>query len=173
MMESVIIVSPQTGFGIKIKQGSRGLVYLKVFLPPPESNETPWSGSGKLFLGTKCKDELEDCSYYFDRSECQKHNGLTRRYCARTCHYCKWTNITNSLYTVEPIWDGHELRGPFFAQTNAAFVTSSKRPPLLSGRGHPVAVLCYFYLLNESTLWSHLMRYFIALNTINHCYKQK
>ncbi|XP_029203950.2 uncharacterized protein LOC114968006 [Acropora millepora] len=42
-----------------------------------------------LAQGTKCKDELEDCSYYFDRSECQKHNGLTRRYCARTCHYCQ------------------------------------------------------------------------------------
>ena len=55
--------------------------------------------------------------------------------------------------TVEPIDNGPVLSGHpllsgqfsksrFFAHTNAVSVTCIKRPPLLSGRGHPVAVLC-------------------------------
>ena len=52
------------------------------------------------------------------------------------------------LYTVEPVYNGPVLRGhpllsgqfsksEFLAHTHAVIVTSIKRPPLLSGRGHP------------------------------------
>jgi len=60
-------------------------------------------------------------------------------------------------YTVQPVYNGPVLRGhpllssqfsksQFFAHTNAVFVTCIKRSPLLSGRGHPVAVLCFVFL---------------------------
>ena len=49
--------------------------------------------------------------------------------------------------TVEPVYNGPLLSGQFsksrfFAHTNAVFVTRIRRPPQLSGRGRPVAVLC-------------------------------
>ena len=54
--------------------------------------------------------------------------------------------------TVEPVYNGpvsgHPLlsgqcsKSRFFAYTNTVFVTCIKRPPLLSGRGHTLAVPC-------------------------------
>ncbi|XP_068699499.1 uncharacterized protein [Montipora foliosa] len=44
---------------------------------------------GSLAQGKPCEDKLEDCSSYFDSSQCGKHNGLTRQYCPRTCDYCE------------------------------------------------------------------------------------
>ena len=60
--------------------------------------------------------------------------------------------------TVEPVYNGPVLCGHpllsgqflkfrFFAHTNAVFVTCIRRPPLLSGRGHPVAVLCLSFFV--------------------------
>ena len=54
--------------------------------------------------------------------------------------------------TVEPVYNGPLLSGQFsksgfFAHTNAVFVTRIRRPPLLSGRGHPVAVLCLSFFV--------------------------
>ena len=60
--------------------------------------------------------------------------------------------------TVEPVYNGPVLSGHpllsgqfsksrLFAHTNAVFVTCIRRPPLLSGRGHPVAVLCLSFFV--------------------------
>ena len=54
--------------------------------------------------------------------------------------------------TDEPVYNGPVLSGQFlksrlFAHTNAAFVTCIRQPPLLSGRGHPVAVLCLSFFV--------------------------
>ena len=64
-----------------------------------------------------------------------------------------------SYCTVEPVYNGPVLSGHpllsgqftksrLFPHTNAVFVTCIRRPPLLSGRGHPVAVLClsFFFI---------------------------
>ena len=62
------------------------------------------------------------------------------------------------LNTVEPVYNGPVLSGHpllssqfsksrFFAHTNAVFVTCIRRLPLLSGRGHPVAVLCLSFFV--------------------------
>ena len=60
--------------------------------------------------------------------------------------------------TVEPVYNGPVLSGHpllsgqfskswLFAHTNAAFVTCIRWPPLLSGCGHPVAVLCLSFFV--------------------------
>ena len=60
--------------------------------------------------------------------------------------------------TVEPVYNGPVLSGHpllsdqfsksrFFAHTNAVFVTRIRRPPLLSGRWHPVAVPCLSFFV--------------------------
>ena len=87
--------------------------------------------------------------------------------------------------TVEPVYNGLVLSGHpllsgqfsksrFFAHTNTVFVTCIRRPPLLSGRGHPVAVLCLSFFviftcilkrppLNVNLAICYFMRYFIVL----------
>ena len=61
-------------------------------------------------------------------------------------------------YTVEPVYNGLVLSGHsllsdqflksrLFAHTKAVFVTCIRRPPLLSGRSHPVAVLCLSFFV--------------------------
>ena len=61
-------------------------------------------------------------------------------------------------HTVEPVYNGPVLSGHpllsgqfsksrFCAHTNAIFVTCIRRPPLLSGCGHPVAVLCLSFFV--------------------------
>ena len=65
---------------------------------------------------------------------------------------------SNVSITVEPVYNGPVLSGHpllsgqfsksrFFAHTNAIFVTCVRRPPLLSGCGHPVAVLCLSFFV--------------------------
>ena len=60
--------------------------------------------------------------------------------------------------TVEPVYNGPVLSGHpllsgqfsksrFCAHTNAIFVTCIRRPPLLSGCGHPLAVLCLSFFV--------------------------
>ena len=60
--------------------------------------------------------------------------------------------------TVQPVYNGPVLSGHpllsgqfkesrFFAHTNAVFVTWIRRPPPLSGRGHPVAALCLSFFV--------------------------
>ena len=61
--------------------------------------------------------------------------------------------------TVEPVYDnglvlsghpllsGQFLKSRLFAHTNAVFVTCIRRPPLLNGSGHPVAVLCLSFFV--------------------------
>ena len=62
------------------------------------------------------------------------------------------------LYTVEPVYNGPVLSGHpllsgqfsksrIFANTNALITTCIKRPPLLSGCGHPLAVPCWFFFV--------------------------
>ena len=46
-----------------------------------------------------------------------------------------------------PLLSGQFLKSRLFAHTNAVFVTCVRRPPLLSGRGHPVAVLCLSFFV--------------------------
>ena len=46
-----------------------------------------------------------------------------------------------------PLLSGHFLKSRFFAHTNAVFVTCIRRPPLLNGRGHPVAVPCLSFFV--------------------------
>ena len=74
----------------------------------------------------------------------------------------------SSKTTVEPVYNGPVLSGHsllsgqfsksrFFAHTNAIFVTSIRRPPLLSGRGHPVAALCLcFFVIFTCIKWAPL-----------------
>ena len=61
-------------------------------------------------------------------------------------------------YAVEPVYNGPVLSGhplfsgqfsksQLFAHRNAVFVTCIRRPPLLSGRGHPVAALCLSFVV--------------------------
>ena len=75
--------------------------------------------------------------------------GIPRNYCMK---------IIVTFYTVEPVYNGPVLSGDpllsgqflksqFFAHTNAVFVTCIRRPPLLSGGGHPVAVLCLSFFV--------------------------
>ena len=45
-----------------------------------------------------------------------------------------------------PVLSGQFSKSLFFTHTNAIFVTCIRWPPLLSGRGHPVAVLGYVCL---------------------------
>ena len=66
------------------------------------------------------------------------------------------------MFTVEPLYNGPVLSGQFsksrfFAHTNAVFVTCIRWPPLLSGRGHPVAVLsvCLSLLFCSHAIKSH------------------
>ena len=67
-------------------------------------------------------------------------------------------NLNDVNNTVEPVYNGPVLSGhpllsgqflksQFFAHTNAVFVTCIRRPPLLSGRGHPVAVPCLSFFV--------------------------
>ena len=71
-----------------------------------------------------------------------------------------WTQSADwwILITVEPVYNGPALSGHpllsgqfsksrFCAHTNAIFVTCIRRPPLLSGLGHPVAVLCLSFFV--------------------------
>ena len=51
----------------------------------------------------------------------------------------------------------------FFAHTNAIFVTCIRRPPVLSGRGHPVAVLCWSFHTSSDLLHKS---YNLALNFV-------
>ena len=62
------------------------------------------------------------------------------------------------LFTVEPVYNGPVLSGHpllsgqflksrLFAHPNAVFVTCIRRPLLLSGHGHPVAVLCLSFFV--------------------------
>ena len=84
--------------------------------------------------------------------------------------------VSNSI-TVEPVYNGPVLsdqfsKSRFFAHTNAVFVTCIRRPPLLSGRGHPVAVLCLSFFviftcikrppLNGNLAIRYFMRHFIV-----------
>ena len=46
-----------------------------------------------------------------------------------------------------PLLNGQFLKSRLFAHTNAVFVTCIRRPPLVSGRGHPVAVLCLSFFV--------------------------
>ena len=46
-----------------------------------------------------------------------------------------------------PLLSGHFFKSRFFAHTNAVFGTCIRRPPLLSGRGHPVAVPCLSFFV--------------------------
>ena len=54
-----------------------------------------------------------------------------------------------------PLLSGHFLKSRLFAHTNAVFVTCIRRPPLLSGRGHPVAVLCLSFFVILPLLSGH------------------
>ena len=47
-----------------------------------------------------------------------------------------------------PLLSGHFLKSRFFAHTNVVFVTCIRRPPLLSSRGHAVAVPCLSFFVN-------------------------
>ena len=60
--------------------------------------------------------------------------------------------------TVEPVYNGPVLSGHpvltcqflksrLLTHTNAVFVTCIRRQPLLSGRGHPVKVLCLSFFV--------------------------
>ena len=51
------------------------------------------------------------------------------------------------LLSGHPLLSGQLLRSRLSAHTNAVFVTCIRRPPLLSGRGHPVAVLCLSFFV--------------------------
>ena len=69
------------------------------------------------------------------------------------------SQVPNELTTVvEPVYNGPVLSGHpllsgkfsksrFCAHTHAVFVTCIRRPPLLSGCGHPVAVLCLSFFV--------------------------
>ena len=65
----------------------------------------------------------------------------------RLTYYMFRLNVIPGLcFTVEPLYNGPVLSGQFsksrfFSHTNAVFVTCIRRPPLLSGCSHPVAVL--------------------------------
>ena len=110
-----------------------------------------------------------------------------RAYLTLVCPVCKYGSVAWSpytkKYTVEPVYNGPvlsghpQLSGQFsksrlFAHTNAVFVTCIRRPPLLSGRGHPVAVLCLSFFviftcikrspLNGNLPICYFMRYFIV-----------
>ena len=57
-----------------------------------------------------------------------------------------------SCSTVKPVYNSPVLTGQFsksqfFAHTNAVFVTCIRRPPLLSGCGHPVSVPCLSFFV--------------------------
>ena len=77
--------------------------------------------------------------------------GERRRYrtvvnCSNSYRYERYS------YTVEPVYNGpllssQFLKSRFFVHTDALFVTCIKRPPLLSGHGHPVAVLCLSFFV--------------------------
>ena len=67
-------------------------------------------------------------------------------------------NNNKNNNTVEPVYNGPVLSGHpllsgqflksrFFAHTNAVFGTCIRRPPLLSGRSHPVAVPCLSFFV--------------------------
>ena len=72
---------------------------------------------------------------------------------------CKFNLLSNQHNTVEPVYNGPVLSGHplligqflksrLFAHRNAhVFVTCIRRPPLLRGRGHPVAVICLSFFV--------------------------
>ena len=68
---------------------------------------------------------------------------IKKRY-SRTC-------ISNGpVLSGHPPLSGQFSKSRFCAHANAVFVTCIRRPPLLSGCGHPVAVLClsFFVIFN-------------------------
>ena len=67
-------------------------------------------------------------------------------------------NLNVIFVTVEPVYNGPVLSGHpllsgqfsksrLFSHINAAFVTCIRRPPLFSGGGHPLAVLCLSFFV--------------------------
>ena len=75
--------------------------------------------------------------------------------------------LNNTVETVYngPVLSGHPLlsgkfsKSRFFARTNAVFVNRIRRPPLSSGRGHPVAVPCLsFFVIFTCIKWPPLNR---------------
>lgn len=63
---------------------------------------------------------------------------------------CKCSQTLNDgpVLSDHPLLIGQFSKSWFFSHTHALFVTSLRRPPLLSGRFDPVAVLCYFHCLS-------------------------
>ena len=93
-------------------------------------------------------------------SPANRPDGSNRNNCFSSIQILIFWTLRNSTdgHTVEsvnngPVLGGHPLlsgqfsKSRFFAHTNAVFVTCITRPPLLSDRGHPVAVPCLSFFV--------------------------
>ena len=77
--------------------------------------------------------------------------------------------LSSLLSTVEPGYNGPVLnqfsKSRSFAHTNAVIATCIKRPPLLSGCGHPLAVPCWSFFV----LFTCIKRSPLSFYAVFHC----
>ena len=131
---------------VMIDCSSRSAMTRSFSLFPSLSNTVSDSSlSSSLPNNSLCCLDFDDDDDYDDNNN-DSDNGII---IVRTPPSVTKLNSRKYNFHVEPrpVYNGPVLSGqfsdsPFFAHTNTVFVTCIRRPPLLSGRRHPVAVPC-------------------------------